>query len=441
MNYNETLNYLYNSLPMYQRVGQVAYKPNLDNTLALDSYFGHPHKSFITIHIAGTNGKGSVSHMLAAILQKNGYTTGLYTSPHLFDFRERIRVDGEMISENDVVRFFELHSMAFETVQPSFFEMTVALAFDHFRQQKVDVAVIETGLGGRLDSTNIITPVLSVITNISLDHTQFLGDTLEAIAAEKAGIIKPGVPVVIGETHAATEPVFRSFAHKQQAPIYFADQQFNISDTEIHSRYQKLTVWSAVATENYAIDLQGVYQQKNLLTVLAALKQLRRAGLNFQNLLTKQALQNVKTLTGLRGRWDVISEQPLTVCETGHNQGGIKEMLHQLNHLQFEHLHMVLGMVNDKEPAGILNLLPVNANYYFTKASIPRAMAPDLLKEEAAKFGLSGKVYHTVAEAVKAAQHAAARNDLILVTGSIFLVADALQYFNNYQASTESPSK
>jgi dihydrofolate synthase / folylpolyglutamate synthase len=441
MNYNETLSYLYNSLPMYQRVGQLAYKPNLDNTHALDSYLGHPHKSFITIHIAGTNGKGSVSHMLAAILQKNGYKTGLYTSPHLFDFRERIRVDGEMISENDVVRFFELHRMAFDTVQPSFFEMTVALAFDHFRQQKVDVAVIETGMGGRFDSTNIITPVLSVITNISLDHTQFLGDTLEAIAAEKAGIIKPGVPVVIGETHGATETVFRSFAHKQQAPIYFADQQFNISDTEIHSRYQKLTVSSAVETENYGIDLQGVYQQKNLLAVLAALKQLRRGGFKFQNLLTKQALQNVKTLTGLRGRWDVISEQPLTVCETGHNQGGIKEMLHQLNYVQFERLHMVLGMVNDKEPEGILNLLPANAYYYFTKASIPRAMAPDILKMEAAKFGLAGKVYHSVAEAVKAAQQTAKKSDLILVTGSIFLVADALQYFNNYQASTESPSK
>lgn len=441
MNYNETLNYLYNSLPMYQRVGQSAYKPNLDNSLALDAYFGNPHKSFICIHIAGTNGKGSVSHMLAAILQKNGYRTGLYTSPHLFDFRERIRVDGEMISENDIVRFFELHRMAFETVQPSFFEMTVALAFDHFRHQNVDVAVIETGLGGRLDSTNIITPVLSVITNITLDHTAFLGDTSAAIAAEKAGIIKHSVPVVIGETDAETEPVFRSFAERMSSPIFFADQYYKVVDAEIHSYYQKLTIESLSGIESFSLDLQGIYQQKNLLTVLAAVKYLRRMGLNIHDSLAKQALQNVKSLTGLRGRWEVITDQPLTVCETGHNRGGIVEMMRQLNHIKCEKLHMVLGMVSDKDPGLMLSLLPANAEYYFTRASIPRAMTAEALKVAASKYGLSGKAYESVSDAIKSAQSSAGKSDIILITGSIFLVADALQFFGENQVSATSPSK
>lgn len=425
MNYQETLDYLFTSLPMYQRIGKAAYKANLDNTHALDAYFGHPHKDFKSVHIAGTNGKGSVSHLLAAVLQKHGYKTGLYTSPHLFDFRERIKINGQPIAQEKVVQFVADHKAFFETIHPSFFEMTVAMAFHIFKEEKVDIAIVETGMGGRLDSTNILSPLVSVITNIGLDHTQFLGHTLAEIAEEKAGIIKDKIPVVIGETQKETQFVFRHSAKKHKSPIDFADKKFN---TEVVLQ-DFCTQSIKLGSELIKTDLTGNYQKKNLVTAFAVLDQLKtHFALNPTN--TIEALARVKTDTGLRGRWDVMGHEPLMICETSHNAAGIKEMVNQLKSFTYKQLHLITGMVNDKDGDAILSLFPKEGRYYFTKANIARAMPEADLKKLAQKHALTGHSFPTVGEAIQAATSSAHKDDAIIITGSIFLIADALKYFD-----------
>lgn len=405
MNYLETLDYLFSQLPMYQRVGNAAYKANLDNTCRLSEILNHPEKQFKSVHIAGTNGKGSTSHMLAAVLQEAGYKVGLYTSPHLKDFRERIKINGEMISENEVIDFVKECKHEFEKIQLSFFEWTVGLAFHYFAKQKVDIAIVETGLGGRLDSTNIITPEVAVITNISMDHTQFLGDTLAKIAAEKAGIIKSTIPIVIGETQAEIKPVFIEKAKQLNAPIQFADEGL---------------------IQEYESDLKGAYQQKNKKTVVATINVLQQLGWKIAENHIKQGLLNVVKNTGLMGRWQVLSKQPFTVCDTGHNEAGITLILAQINQQSFEKLHFVLGVVNDKDIANILQLLPKNATYYFCQAKIPRALEVDILAEKAMAVGLSGTAFPTVEAAFQAAQKNATAQDMIFIGGSTFVVAEVV---------------
>ncbi|HTL81779.1 MAG TPA: folylpolyglutamate synthase/dihydrofolate synthase family protein [Bacteroidia bacterium] len=411
MNYSQTLKYLYERLPMFQRIGPAAYKADLDNTIAICGALHHPEKKFRSIHIAGTNGKGSTSHLLASILQEAGYKTGLYTSPHLKDFRERIRVNGEMIPKKFIVKFVDAHKKTFEKIEPSFFEWTVGLAFDFFARQKVDIAIIETGLGGRLDSTNVITPELSVITNISYDHMNLLGNTLKKIAGEKAGIIKKNIPVVIGETQPEVKNVFITKAKKENAPIIFADvAKKNISDRQIIK---------------FNCPLKGNYQFRNIRTVLASVDLLRK---NFP-ITEKQlhrGIKNVVKNTGLRGRWETISKKPLTICDTGHNEAGIREVVAQLNKMKFSELHFVLGVVNDKDPGKVLRLLPKKAQYYFCKAKLPRAMDADELRKRAGEFGLSGKNYSSVKNALKAARKNTGKNDLVFVGGSTFVVAEAI---------------
>lgn len=405
MNYLETLDYLFNQLPMYQRVGNAAYKANLDNTYRLSEILNHPEKQFKSVHIAGTNGKGSTSHMLAAVLQEAGYKVGLYTSPHLKDFRERIKINGEMISENDVIDFVKEYKHEFEKIQLSFFEWTVGLAFHYFANQKVDIAIIETGLGGRLDSTNIVTPEVAVITNISMDHTQFLGDTLAKIAAEKAGIIKSTIPVIIGETQAEIKHVFIEKANQLNAPIQFADEGL---------------------IQEYESDLKGAYQQQNKKTVIATIYILQQLGWKIAENHIKQGLLNVVKNTGLMGRWQVLSKQPFTVCDTGHNEAGIKLILAQINQQSFEKLHFVLGVVNDKDIANILQLLPKNATYYFCQAKIPRALDVNILAEKASAVGLSGTTFPSVEAAYQAAQKNATAQDMIFIGGSTFVVAEVV---------------
>jgi dihydrofolate synthase/folylpolyglutamate synthase len=416
MTYREATEFLFTSLPVFQRVGAAAYKPGLDNTLRLDERLGHPHRRFHTIHVAGTNGKGSVSHMLAAVLQTAGCRTGLYTSPHLLDFRERIRVDGAMIPEAEVIDFVERHRSVADEISPSFFELTMMMAFDWFARQEVDVAVIETGLGGRLDSTNIITPQVSVITNISHDHAQFLGDTLDRIAAEKAGIIKPGVPVVIGETQPETEPVFRKTAAENHAPIVFADRRF-----------------PHVSTAQYPLDLPGLYQEKNLKTVLAALEVLNGQGrLPVPESAVKEGLRHAARLTGLLGRWQILRQKPLTVADTGHNEGGIREVVAQIARTPHDKLYVVFGVVNDKDLMKIWPLLPQDAYYLFTQARIERALPAEKLYEQAMEQGFSGELLPTVPEAVERAQTLAQEGDMIFIGGSTFTVAEALAEIIKY---------
>ena len=405
MNYLETLDYLFSQLPMYQRVGNAAYKANLDNTYRLSEILNHPEKQFKSVHIAGTNGKGSTSHMLAAVLQEAGYKVGLYTSPHLKDFRERIKINGEMISENEVIDFVKEYKHEFEKIQLSFFEWTVGLAFHYFAKQKVDIAIVETGLGGRLDSTNIVTPVVAVITNISMDHTQFLGDTLTKIAAEKAGIIKSTIPVVIGETQPEIKHVFIEKANQLNAPIQFADEGL---------------------IQEYESDLKGAYQQQNKKTVVATIQVLQELGWKIAENHIKQGLLNVINNTGLMGRWQVLNDQPLTVCDTGHNEAGIKLILAQLAEQQFENLHFVLGVVNDKDITNILQLLPKNATYYFCQANIPRALEVSVLAEKATAVGLSGTTFPSVEAAYQAAQKNATAQDMIFIGGSTFVVAEVV---------------
>ncbi len=429
MNYQETLKWLFNQLPMYQRQGKAAYKANLNNTLKLDKYFDHPHIKFRSIHIAGTNGKGSVSHMLASVLQEAGYKVGLYTSPHLKDFRERIKINGEMISENFVVDFVHEHQKKFQEIKPSFFEMTVAMAFDYFAKQNIDVAVIEVGMGGRLDSTNIIKPELSLITNISLDHTAFLGNSLKKIALEKAGIIKENIPVIIGETQDETEKVFIDKAKEKNAEIYFADQYYKI-DYAMLSIDQKQVVNveknDEIVYKDINLDLLGNYQMKNLVTVFSAIDSLNKGGFNIDKKYIYSGLKNVTINTGLMGRWQILDNNPTIVCDTAHNLEGIRYIINQINQTPYKDLHIVFGMVDDKNTDNILSILPKQAKYYFTKASIPRALDQKLLKNKAEKYELNGESYENIILALTEAKKNAESNDLIFIGGSTFVVAEVV---------------
>jgi dihydrofolate synthase/folylpolyglutamate synthase len=428
MTYQQTLDYLFTKLPMYQRVGAAAYKENLDNTLAICKILGNPEKKIKCIHIAGTNGKGSSSHMIASVLQKAGYKTGLYTSPHLTDFRERIKINGKMIPKTDVTKFVEDYKVAFEEIQPSFFEWTVGLAFHYFIQQEIDVAVIEVGLGGRLDSTNVISPVVSLITNIGYDHINLLGDTLQKIGTEKAGIIKTKTPVVISQTQLEVISVFSTIAKELKAPIEFADKVFKIVKTEYKKSLQNITVLNKKTnvSQTYELDLLGSYQAKNLLGVLSTLEILHQKGFIIELNDIIDALKSVHETTGIQGRWQIIQNKPLIIADTGHNEDGIKEVLENLKRYDYKKLHFVLGVVNDKDVTKMLSILPKEAIYYFCKASIPRAMDEKELEKLAKKINLKGKVYSTVPEALKAAKKACTTNDIVFVGGSTFTVADIL---------------
>lgn len=430
MTYSETLQFLYSQLPAYHRIGKAAYKNNLDSTILLDGHFGHPHRKFRSIHIAGTNGKGSVSHMTASILQEAGYKTGLYTSPHLKDFRERIRINGLMIPEDAVTGFIENNYNFIRNVQPSFFEMTVAMAFDYFAREKVDVAVIEVGLGGRLDSTNIITPVASVITNIGHDHMDLLGDTLAKVAAEKAGIIKAKVPVIIGETQAEIEKVFISKASEMQSEIIFADRLFSCSLEEAdllngEREYRLKEMNTGNVLPGGTTPLGGDYQQKNIVTV-AALFRLLHKFFTYSDHNVTDGIRKVKENTGLMGRWQILGHEPLIICDTGHNKEGLEYVVKQINRVPKTNLHMVVGFVSDKDLSGVLPLLPKDAVYYFTKASVPRALDENILRKKAVPFNLQGNSYPDVKTALEAARNAAAKTDLIFIGGSTFVVAECV---------------
>lgn len=413
---------------MFTRIGAVAFKKDLHNTIALCENLGNPQNTFKTIHVGGTNGKGSTSHMLAAIFQQAGYKTGLYTSPHLKDFRERIRINGEMISENFVTDFVNQQRNIIDDLSPSFFEATVAMAFSYFAEEKVDIAIIEVGLGGRLDSTNIITPELSVITNISLDHTNILGDTLAEIAAEKAGIIKPGIPVVIGERQEELASIFIKKAAETGSDIIFADQELYTDHTSRGNEYLSTSVYKKEMPvyKNLELDLSGFYQLKNVLTVLQAIDILKLKGYDIAEHHIYNALKNVKTLTGLQGRWQKLAEQPLVICDTGHNIAGINEVIQNIGKTAYAQLHMVIGMVKDKDISGVLALLPVDAIYYFCQPQLERALPAANLAAEAKKYQLNGQVYSSVDEAVQAAKNKATAKDLIFIGGSTFVVAEAL---------------
>ena len=424
MTYEETITYLYNSAPLFQNVGGDAYKEGLGTTLKLDEHFGHPHRRFKTIHVAGTNGKGSCSHTLAAILQSAGYKVGLYTSPHLVDFRERIRVNGEMIPQQQVIDFVEQHRSFFEPLHPSFFELATALAFHHFAEQEVDIAVVEVGLGGRLDCTNIIRPDLCIITNISFDHIQFLGDTLAKIASEKAGIIKPGIPVVIGETTPETKPVFMETALKQGAPIHFAEEERLMRS---HLPQNGKNYYWTTDYPHLEGELGGLCQVYNTNTLMSAIRTLTSIGYHIKEEHVREGFGNVCALTGLMGRWQKIQDTPLTYCDTGHNKAGIGLILEQIKYQEFRHLHFVIGMVNDKDIRGVLDMLPRDATYYFTKASVSRALDEHELQKLAKEVGgLTGDTYPTVKEAFEAANANAQKDDFIFVGGSTFIVADLL---------------
>ncbi|MCF8294486.1 MAG: bifunctional folylpolyglutamate synthase/dihydrofolate synthase [Bacteroidales bacterium] len=429
MTYQDALDFMYSQLPMFHRIGKEAYKNNLDNTLALDDYLNHPHQQFKTIHVAGTNGKGSVSHFLASIFQTAGYKTGLYTSPHLVDFRERIRVNGHKIPKEAVVQFLEDHSSFIQHIKPSFFEMSVALAFDFFRKEAVEIAIIEVGMGGRLDSTNIISPELSIITNISLDHTQFLGVSLEEIAGEKAGIIKPHTPVVIGEYHPQTEKVFLEKAKLKQSPIQFASETWQtvLIKTGIFSYQYQIQGENGIMMEGIS-ELGGSYQEKNLSTVFQAYN-LLKTKFNLKSEHFIEGIQYVKRNTGFMGRWEIIQESPTVLCDTGHNEAGLQAVLAQIKSLSFEKLHIIFGMVNDKDVFHILQLLPEKANYYFVKSSVPRSLNSFELADFASKLGLQGSCFETVLAGYHSAIKQAKPNDLIYIGGSTFVVADFLSEY------------
>lgn len=419
--YREVLDYLYSALPMYQRIGAAAYKANLDNTVALCAALGNPERKFKSIHIAGTNGKGSTSHMLAAILQAAGYRTGLYTSPHLKEFTERIRIDGQEIEQAFVVDFVDRMRPELDRLQPSFFEMTVGMAFDYFAREQVDIAVIEVGLGGRLDSTNVIRPELSVITNISWDHMALLGDTLPKIAFEKAGIIKPGVPVIVSERQEAVEDVFITRASQMGSELVFASDIIQL-DHQSHGYdvYQGGGVW----LEGLNPGLKGRYQERNLPGVLASVLALSDLGYDISNDAVREGIADTTRLTGLKGRWQVLRERPLTICDTGHNEAGIRAVVEQLAQTRHERLHLVIGVVNDKDISRMLNLLPKEGVYYFCQARIPRAMDAEELAKQAAAVGLHGVVERDVNAALKKATRAAGPDDLVFVGGSTFVVGE-----------------
>ncbi len=428
MNYKETLDYLFSHLPMYQRVGQAAYKANLNTTIELLKDLKNPHKNFKSIHIAGTNGKGSVAHMMASVFQNSGYKTGLYTSPHLNDFRERIKINGEMISEKNVIDFVETNKKSFEKTQPSFFEMTVGLAFQYFKDEQVDIAIIETGMGGRLDSTNLVTPELSIITNIGLDHTQFLGETIEEIAKEKAAIIKKNIPVVIGKNQPEIKEIFVAQAKNQSSSIYFADEHFDAKLlTGSNLDFNEYDIWkeSELYIEQLLCPLLGDYQGENIITTLQACELLTdKFGLNKS--LVKEGIENVIYNTGLKGRWQLLSKNPLTICDTGHNKDGLSAIVSQLQKINYDQLHFVIGFVNDKNISDLLNLLPQHAEYYFCKADIPRAMDEKKLEEQAHKAGLRGQSYSSVREAYNSAVNNASINDMVFIGGSTFVVAEVV---------------
>ena len=426
MDYPQTIEYLLTRLPLFSRIGAAAYKADLTNIQLLTATLGHPERKFKSIHIAGTNGKGSVSHMLAAILQKAGYKTGLYTSPHLHDFRERIRINGQMIPEKQVVRFTERIQPAIDQIEPSFFEITVAMAFDWFANDSVDIAVIETGLGGRLDSTNIIIPEVSVITNISYDHMDLLGDSLRKIAYEKAGIIKAGVPVVIGEEQDESRDVFLKTAEETGSPIHFASKNRFPGEWKTEGRflYVQLTETHNNQKKNFHLDLTGLYQLKNLTTVAEAVSVLNQKGYLITDWAMQQGLKQVKHLTGLYGRWDILHEHPLVITDVAHNEEGMKAIAKQIENTSHEELHIIIGMVKDKAIENILRHLPVMAIYYFTRAQIPRALPEMELMTRAAELGLKGKSYPDVKQALEAAVLNAGLKDLILICGSVFLIGE-----------------
>lgn len=430
MKYPEAIEYLYSRLPMFTRDGASAFKKDLTNTYRLCEALDNPQHRFKSIHIAGTNGKGSTSHMLAAILQVAGYKTGLYTSPHLLDFRERIRVNGQMIPKRAVSRFVELNQALIEEVQPSFFEATVAMAFDCFAREAVDVAVVETGLGGRLDSTNVITPLLSIITNIGYDHTNMLGNTLQEIALEKAGIIKRGVPVVVGEWQPPIAGVFERIAKEQGSRLSFASQWWhvNVVGRDAEHLYLEARRRNAARGDAYTLDLKGQYQGKNLPGVLAAVDELRNAGFGISDAHIRQALTQVQQLTGLMGRWQTLATDPLIICDTGHNADGWREVLANISATPHNRLAMVIGVMRDKDLDKMLPLLPNDAHYYFCQVDMPRALPAAELCAAAEARGLKGQHFGSVAEAVRAAKQQSAVDDLIFVGGSTFVVADALQH-------------
>ena len=428
MTYQQTLEYIYAQLPMYSRIGDAAFKKDITNTVILCEHLGNPQRKFKSVHIAGTNGKGSTSHMLAAIFQTAGYKTGLYTSPHLKDFRERIRVNGQMIAEQYVVDFIERLQPLIKEIEPSFFEITVAMAFEYFVDHQVDIAIVEVGLGGRLDSTNIITPELSIITNISWDHANMLGDTLQKIAAEKAGIIKPGVPVVIGDKQASTFSVFEEKARLENAPLYIATEKNFVADWkfEQHMLIAEVTKTHSDEKTFYHLDLPGIYQTKNLVTVLEAVKILQQKDWKISEEQIQKALKQVKKLTGLHGRWETIREHPRVIIDVAHNEDGFKAIVQQLELTTYHHLRIVIGMVKDKEIDHILSLLPKTAIYYFTRSQIPRALPESELAGKGKEAALKGQHYPEVNAALKDALSHADKDDLILVCGSVFVVGEVI---------------
>ena len=447
MNYQQTIEYLFSRLPMFSRQGQTAIKPGLKNIIRFCEILSNPQQNFRSVHIAGTNGKGSTSHMLAAILQTAGYKTGLYTSPHLRDFRERIRVNGEMIGEQNVVNFIDANKASIEQIEPSFFETTVAMAFDHFAKEEIDIAVVEVGLGGRLDSTNLITPLVSVITNIGLDHVEILGKDLFSIGSEKAGIIKSGVPVIISQRQSEIENMFIQKAADMQSSIVFASDEWEIENenSKIKNQNGDIDTIPLLAPEDLLsvmvtpkstdlqmtqssiklqLDLTGNYQLKNLAGVLSAVQELRNQGFVITDEDIKTALMQVKTLTGLMGRWQTLSRNPLIICDSGHNEDGIREVIKNIASIPYKNLHMVIGMVKDKDISKILGLLPKNAKYYFCQPNIPRAKAVQELWVEATEAGLTGGAYSSVKSALEAAKECASSKDFIFIGGSTFVVAE-----------------
>lgn len=428
MNYQETLNYLYNSTPVFEHVGAVAYKEGLQNTLALDKHFNHPHTNFKTIHIAGTNGKGSCSHSLASILQEAGYKVGLYTSPHLVDFRERIRVNGQCISKERVVKFVEDERKFFEPLHPTFFELTTALAFKYFDEQKVDIAIIEVGLGGRLDCTNIISPILSIITNISFDHTQFLGDTLAKIAAEKAGIIKKGVPVIIGEANEETSPVFQSKANEVNSDIVFAEDNAIVTSSSPMADGGRRYYLSNNST--LVGELSGDYQERNMNTILCACNILKQMNIIKNDDVIAKGLTNICKNTGLLGRWQTIQNNPTVVCDTGHNVGGWNYLAPQIKRQQCNQLRIVFGMVDDKDINSVMYLLPKNAIYYWTQAESKRAIKAERVAEIAIKHDLRGEIFDNVEVAYTKALQDSNKDDFVFVGGSSYIVADLLTFLS-----------
>jgi dihydrofolate synthase / folylpolyglutamate synthase len=426
MNYQETIDFLFTRLPLFSRIGAAAYKADLKNIESLAEILDHPEKKFKSIHISGTNGKGSTSHMLAAILQKAGYKTGLYTSPHLHDFRERIRINGQMIPEKDVVDFTEKIRLYIDQIEPSFFEITVAMAFDWFAASKVDIAVVEVGLGGRLDSTNIIIPEISVITNISYDHMDLLGNTLEKIAFEKAGIIKTSVPVVVGENQKETHHIFEQVAKEKNAPVYFASDKRFVGEwrTENHLLNLQLTEIHNNNKRNFSLDLSGLYQLKNIVTVTEVVALLNQKGYHISDASMQLALKQVKSLTGLHGRWEILHEHPLVILDVGHNEDGMKAIKMQIENTDYEELHIIIGLAKDKQIEKILACLPARAHYYFTRAQTPRALPEKELMEYGQKIGLNGIHFPNVHQSLDAAVLRAKPDDMILICGSVFLGAE-----------------